>query len=433
MNFSEVLSSLSNKWKSRDVKILVNNFFSLSILNVLNYLFPIILVPFLTRKLGVEGYGLYVFSYSIQNYFVLIVHYGFHLSATKQIAHVKESKIKVDKLFSSVLSARLLLSIVSIALLTCLVFAVPKFSEDRLLYFYGIGIFIGTAITPTWFFLGMERMKFIVITNFFIRIVLLILLIIFIRNETDYRLAILFNSISFMIGGLIGLFISFKIFCVNFRLPSKKELTDQFTKGWHLFLSTIGMNFYRESNIVILGFITNYNNVGIYAAAEKLIKAIQSVTIPVVNTLYPFFGRKLNDKKDEKAFPIFIKISKYYILVLFLITTFSFFFSGLIIEILGEQYKDSLLLFRILCIIILVGGSNYFYGMLGLVNLNKEKSFTKFVWISGTIGVASCVILSHFFEGIGTSVSVVIAEFSLLILISNSLIKYRTLKIKLNS
>ena len=58
------------------------------------------------------------------------------------------------------------------------------------------------------------------------------------------------------------------------------------------FLSTIGMNFYRESNILLLGFFSNYSVVGVYAPAEKVIKAFQSLTSPFVNAIYPFFSRK---------------------------------------------------------------------------------------------------------------------------------------------
>ena len=76
--------SLLNKIKGRaDTKRLVENFFSLSVLNVINFIFPLILIPYLTRVLGVDGYGIYAFSFSILSYCMLFARYGFEFSATK--------------------------------------------------------------------------------------------------------------------------------------------------------------------------------------------------------------------------------------------------------------------------------------------------------------------------------------------------------------
>lgn len=56
----------------KDHRRVLENFFSLSILNVANYVFPIILIPYLTRVLGVEKYGTYIYAYSIINYLTLL-------------------------------------------------------------------------------------------------------------------------------------------------------------------------------------------------------------------------------------------------------------------------------------------------------------------------------------------------------------------------
>jgi PST family polysaccharide transporter len=425
MRLFRILHFTKKKLQNSDTKVLVQNFFSLSVLNALNYIFPIVLVPYLTRKLGVEKYGLYIFAFSIINYFVLIVRFGFDFSATKQVALNRNDREKLNELFSSILVIRLMLSFLSFAIILALIQFIPKFSEDKVLYFYGIGIFFGISLTPTWFFLGMEKMKFITIINFFIRIVLVGLVVIFIKDANDYRLVLLFNSISFFLGGILSLLISFKIFRINFIYPSFRVIKYHFLDGWHLFLSTIGVNFYRESNVIILGFIAGYKYVGIYAAAEKLIKAIQSLTIPIVNTLFPYFGRKLSDGNKASEFLRFNKIGKYYIILIFFIAVISFLFSEFIIQLVGKEYYASIPVFKYLCFVILIGGYNYYYGMLGLVNIGKDKDFTRYVWISGVLGVFSSIFLSYILNEIGAAISVVIAEICLLFLISNSIIKFQ--------
>jgi PST family polysaccharide transporter len=70
---------------SADYKRLLSNFFSLSVLQGLNYLFPLITMPYLTRVLGMDKYGLVSYAAVIISYFQMVTDYGFNLSATKDI------------------------------------------------------------------------------------------------------------------------------------------------------------------------------------------------------------------------------------------------------------------------------------------------------------------------------------------------------------
>ena len=62
---------------------LVINFFSLSSLQVLNTLLPLITFPYLIRVIGFELFGLLSFAIAFVNYFQVISEYGFNLTGTK--------------------------------------------------------------------------------------------------------------------------------------------------------------------------------------------------------------------------------------------------------------------------------------------------------------------------------------------------------------
>ena len=198
---------------------------------------------------------------------------------------------------------------------------------------------------------------------------------------------------------------------------SLKELIYQLRDGWHIFLSTLGMNFYRESNTIILGFLTNFSIVGYYAAAEKLIKVIQSLTAPFVNVLFPYFGRRLNVGENiAKNLQLYRKLGVYYGILLLSISIMVLILAPWGIKsYLSTAYISSIVNVQIMCTVIFFGGLNYYYGIIGMVNMGKEKLFAKAVWISGVFSVCICFLLSLKLSDKGASLAMVLAELLLFI------------------
>ena len=413
MQLASTLRSYIEKNKnSKDVKRVGENFLSLTILNIINFGFPLVLIPYLTRVLGVEKYGTYAFIYAVINYFTIFVKYGFELSATKQVAIVRDDKEKLSRLFSSVLSVRLLFMLLSFSLLMILTFLVPKFQTERITLFYGFGISIGIGLVPAWFFQGMENMKFMTLVNLIIRILSTALIFLFIKEPNQYSQAIFFQSIGFIAGGFFSILIAYKKFKLDFIIPQWDEINYQIKDGWSLFLSTIGLNFYRQTNTIILGFFTSYTIVGYYAAAEKIIMAIQSMMSPLSKALFPYFGRKFNTDNDNNSqYRKFKLIARYYGLFLLFLSIAILILSPIFVRgVLGSEYINSISNIQILSFIIFFGGLNYYYGIIGLVNIGRTKEFTKSVWISGIFCIISCTILATPLEDKGGAIALLLAE-----------------------
>ena len=70
-------------------KVLLENFFSLSILQSANYLLPLVTLPYLTRVIGVELFGEFAVAAAIIIYFQTFVSFGFDYTATRNIAKVQ--------------------------------------------------------------------------------------------------------------------------------------------------------------------------------------------------------------------------------------------------------------------------------------------------------------------------------------------------------
>ena len=73
-------------------RIVLKNFLSLTTLQTINYLLPLVILPYLTRVIGMDKFGLIAFAQSLVQYFMILTDYGFSLSATKEISLVGEHK-----------------------------------------------------------------------------------------------------------------------------------------------------------------------------------------------------------------------------------------------------------------------------------------------------------------------------------------------------
>jgi PST family polysaccharide transporter len=188
------------------------------------------------------------------------------------------------------------------------------------------------------------------------------------------------------------------------------------------------MNFYRGLNPILLGFMTDYRIVGLYAPAEKLAKAAQSLTTPIVNALYPYVGRKFGLSSDKQTLlRKFNRIGILYSGGLLVYTLVAILLSGFVVRIfLGFDSIPTTLDLRILCLMILFGGLNYYYGILGLVNLNKAKEFSYYVWIAGGVSISSCFVLIPYWQDMGASIAMVLAEAVLLILIYQKILQCKS-------
>ncbi len=409
---------MKNIFSKAEYKRIGGNVLSLMLLNGIYFLSPLILIPYLMRTIGAEFYGIYIFSWTIIYYFIFIVNYGFDLSSTRDIAINRYDLDKVSTIYSTTLYSRISLLCLSILILFLSTVIIDKLNANAQLLLLGIGVIAGQALFPTWLFQGMEEMKFITIVNSIIRILPIIFIFIFVKSESDIEYIIGFQSLGYIVGGLFSHFFAVRHFKLKLSKPNFQSIKENLLSAWSLFLSTVGVSLYREVNTVILGFVTNnFILVGYYSLADKFIRIVQLIANSISQALFPFFGHSLTHNKKE-ALLKFKRVGLLYALFLMLTTIVLYLTIPWLVRIyLNGDFPEIVRDVRIMSPIIFIGGLNYFFGVVGLVNLNHKNAFTSFVLIAGVVNILLTIILSKTYLDAGAAFSLTVAELILFILI----------------
>jgi len=373
---------------------------------------PLLAVPYLVRVLGVELYGLLAFATAMVMYFSILSDYGFNLTATREISIHRNSHEKIIEIFSAVMMIKIILMLVGLLILTIMVFSFEKFSEHWSIYFLSFGMVLGQVLFPIWFFQGMEKMKYISILNILAKSIAVIAIFLFIHSRGDYYLVPIFNSLGFVVAGIISLYYVKKEFNVSFKMQNVDTLKKYFMDGWHIFISRIAVVLYTSSNIFILGLFTNNTIVGIYSIAEQIITGIASLGSIVNRVLFPYLSKIWNQSKTN-YYQKFNTILKKIILGMLIIAIILYMSSPYLIHLFaGHNIDEATMVLRILAITVILfplGGlfTQSFVAQQENIYVTKVTILTTLVnlllvfiliYLFGVFGLAYTVLLTQIFH-----------------------------------
>lgn len=374
---------------------IISNSVYLFLLQGANFLLPLITFPYLVKVLGVDKFGLVVFAQAFITYFSRLADYGFNLSGIREISAHRNNKSKLTTIFSSIMIARLLLTVIGFIVMSIIVFSFERFETDWELYYLSYGIVIGTALFPTWFFQGMEKMKYITMLSLLAKIFFTFSIFIFVQTDKDYLYIPLLNSIGYIVIGFTSQFIILKGFQIRFKLQRVKRIKVQFLRGWHIFISKISINLYGTTNAFLLGIFTDNTTVGYYVIAEKAVRIISSLFAPIYQAIYPHAVQLV--KKSKESATHFIQKTLIISIVLSIIIWIpSFLFAAPLFHLFfGEDVNKSIELFKIMSPLIIILPTAYLLFNIALLSFKLDRYFSRIYLLGGILNI---ILVLTFFE-----------------------------------
>jgi len=394
----------------KEREIVLENFISLTTLQGISYILPLLILPYLVRVIGMEKFGLIAFAQSLVQYFMILTDYGFNLSATKTISLIGGHKEKTSAIFSSVMTIKLMLAAASFLILCAILYFVPRFRNDWLVYILSFGTVIGNTLFPVWFFQGKEKMSYITFINVIAGITYAICIFVLIKGPNDYLLVPLLNSVLFLISGIWGLYIAFKKFKLDFIIQDYISIKNELKMGWDIFISIVSINAYTTTRIFAVGLLTNNIFVGYYSLAEKIANTIQS--FPMYSFTQAVFPRisKVFAKNKQRAVAIMFRIQDGITLGFLISLPIAYFLSPWIIKFAcAAAYPQVVLTLRLLLGAVFFVGANNFKVQFLLV-CGKPDLYARIHVIAAICGLPLIFLLIKKFSYLGAALATVLTE-----------------------
>lgn len=354
-------------------------------------LIPFLTYPYLIRILGTETYGLVVFAQAVVGYFVILVGFGFPMTATKEVSINRNNKEKLSEIVSSVLIIKSILFIISLGILGALLQFIPQAKGYELIFYLSMWMCVYDIIFPGWYFQGIEQMKYVTVISITMRLIFLGLIFIFIKAPADYLYVPLLYGIGSLVAGTISLYIVFRIHKIRFYWQPYSNLKYFFKDSLPIFISNVSSNIYISTNKIVIGAFLGMEEVSFYDLAEKITSILKTPQGILVQSLFPKISKEKNLTFIKRIFKISIIIN----VGLFLILLFTS--KDIVLILGGKAMLPSTIFVIIMAITVPLNTISTIFGVLLLIANGFNKIFSRIIVTAGFFYLAQILTLWFFF------------------------------------
>jgi PST family polysaccharide transporter len=370
------------------------------------YALPLVLVPFLGRTLGRDGFGRLAVAQSFGTYITVIIQYGFNYSGTRAVAKVLDDAAALAISVRDITGAKLALTFACFLLCCCLEFLRVDFSLGGMLFWSAFAWGVVNGFSLLWFFQGSHRLEMYAYIDCVGRIVALGLILTLVRRPTDDYLVLLLQC-----GGAgASLIPQFTMMYsrVSFRLPRPLPSVSTLARDFHVFASRCVESVYLSGTSLILGMVQPAGEVGLFAGPEKIVRAVAYGVFPYYQVAYPRLVAELGrDRKHALRYARFTILTATGAAAVF--AAILWVGAGPIVRVaLGPQFKESIPILRLMApltiLMVLTGG----VGSNLMLALDRDKYLTRILAIGGSFCAIATWGLSLKFGATGSCLSLLL-------------------------
>lgn len=385
---------------------------------MLSYVFPLITVSYISKRLGVDNVGVYSYTYSIVYMFMLAGMLGINNYGNREIAKVRDDRDETSILFWSIY--RLQLFVVGITIIGYIVYLLFWCKNYR-----GVAIIQGLYLLSVcfdinWFYFGLEKFKLTITRNCIIKVASLVLILCFVKTQGDlgrYTLIMAGSTVASQLYLIISLH-KFVDYTKTALFDSFKHLKSCLV----LFIPVLAFGIYRVMDKTMLGALSNVTELGYYENAERLINIPISIINALGTVMLPRMAYLLQNKESNSRNVIYSSMKLALLMATVMSAGLFLISDDIAVVLFGYDFLKSGSIMRILSVTIIASAWTNVIRTQYLIPMGMDK-----IYVVSTIGGAIVnlilnMILIGKYGAYGACVGTIAAEYFVML--------YQTVKVR---
>lgn len=365
---------------------IIENTSMLLLLNIAKLVFPFFTLPYLTRIMSTDCYGVVTYVKAVMTYMQVIVDFGFTLSATKSVVEHRDNNDELERIIGTNILAKIILAMGAFFVLLVMSFLIPILRNNKLFTYLSFGVVFQTIFLFDFFFRGIEKMHIITIRFVIMKGISTLLTFLVVKGDSDLLLIPILDLIG---SGIAIVWVYFEIKKIGLRIKVSKirDSIAAIKESAIYFLSNVASTSFNVFNTVVAGIVLSSTEIAYWGVCMQIINAVQAMYMPISDAIYPEMIKSKNINLIKKIVKIFAPV-----LVLGCVLFFVFGEYGLLI-VGGERYISATSTLHGLIPVLFFGFFAVIFGWpsLGAIGKVKENSLTTVV--ASLFQIAAVVIL----------------------------------------
>lgn len=381
-------------------------------------LFPVVVFPYISRRLGPSSLGSVDFAQSVVAYFAMIASMGIPAYGKIVCSRARHSEEELKKTICELLYLSFALEIIAFGALVISIFAVSELYRYRVLLMLNSVTILVSGISVEWIFFALERFSYTAVRAIAIKIASLVLIFAMVRTPDDYIKYTFINVFSVAATAVMDFTLARNY--IHFYRLSELDIRRHIGPVMAFFASSVAVTINTNTDIVMLNFMKGEHITGLYTFSGRIKSMLVSLMVAWLDAAIPRLSM-LNKAGDTAGFRSLLRsVGVFTFAAGCAAASFFIVFSGETVRILGgTEYLPAagIVIALMLCMPVLAVNFILGYGVL-LVS-EREKQYARTMMITCLVNIAANFALIPILGAVGAALATLVSETGNMLLYSH--------------
>jgi O-antigen/teichoic acid export membrane protein len=371
------------------------SFINLSFVQGSNALIQILLIPIITRIVGLSEFGLVMLAGSYAALVSLFINYGSNQSGVKDVSIHRSNNKVLSETFYSIYLVRLLFFAITFLIMLLMDFASFQYAKYFLL---ANAIILAETLNPIFFFVGIQKLFLYNIVNLISKICSALLIILLITSPANSEWVNFYLGITSVVGNLalcIYLIKKYRLYHYKISIPMLGKYLKQ---NFYLTGNNISVQLQQSFFLFAVSRMGNSLLLGAYSLSDKIVWSFRLLIISFFNAIYPKavslyeadpeVWKRFRKKINILLFVVFVCAA----ILLFLLSDF------IVLIISGQHNPLASTYIKSICFVPLIAALN----SVNVIDLLMRDKY-RYIFIIALILLGVSIIVAEIFVAVNNS------------------------------